>query len=248
MSPTSGGGRYVLYLSSVLTGGILAHSYDYPLAMRTRKVSPKMRTRVPSTPKSFTVVAPLLHANVPTFYPTTIQNMKTKTISFLIVLWSDRIKAFQPLHRGQHAGCRSSSSTAVVLQASQHSYEEDIERLMSDYQKLQKQLWADIRQIHRMDALKDLEGMMEKAVDMTALKRFQQEERLMEAEKLEANAASKVDYAQQLKEKSKKERQWAQDELALVESIEDGYEDLERLRDMSVAHAASQVEKDANEL
>jgi hypothetical protein len=173
----------------------------------------------------------------------------TTNLCFLLfagVSWS-AVEAFRPLQRGRCRCIYTSSSSALCLLSSlQH--EEDIERLMTEYQQLQNKLWSDIRHVHRIEALKDVEGMLEKAVDMTALKRYQQENRIMQAAEIEASSTSKVEYAQQLKEKAHQESQWAENEAALVESIEDGYEDLERLRDLSVAHAAHQVEKDADEL
>jgi hypothetical protein len=54
--------------------------------------------------------------------------------------------------------------------------------------------------------------------------------------------------AHALHEQAQAEAMSAEREAALIESFDAGYEDMERLRDLSVAHASHDLENDAEEL
>ena len=100
-----------------------------------------------------------------------------------------------------------------------------------------------------MDEAKDVsQEMFEKAADITALEKYKQEEKLADANEHIAHAMGDMQRAQALQEQAHADAKWAEDEAAMVENIDAGYEDLERLRDLSVSHAAHQLEEDARDL
>lgn len=161
--------------------------------------------------------------------------MKTTILLFLEITLSE---AFVPL---QVPLVRCTSLNSI-------SNEEAIEKLHDEYRKLQDLLLQDLEQ-HKMKEAKEIsEIMFEKAAEMTAFEKYQQEEKLERANENLDHALGDLEQAQALYEEARSDSQWAEDEAAMVESLDAGYEDMERLRDLSVHHAAHQLEEDARDM
>jgi hypothetical protein len=88
------------------------------------------------------------------------------------------------------------------------------------------------------------EQMLVRAADLAELERFQQQEKLRAAKDILKMVAGTREYAQSLARESHMISSEAAFEAQLVESMDAQYEDLERLRDMAVQHAAAGEEKD----
>jgi len=157
------------------------------------------------------------------------------TITSLLILCAALSEAFTPLPRLLHSPTRLLSA-----------YDDQaIARLQEEYRQLQDVLLQDLEE-HKMAEAKDIsQEMFEKAAEMTSYQKHQQEEKLEEANEHLQHALSDLEHAQALQEQAHGDAEWSEDEAAMVESLEAGYEDLERLRDLSVHHAAHHLEEDA---
>lgn len=127
------------------------------------------------------------------------------------------------------------------------SNEDAIEKLRDEYRQLQDLLLQDLDQHKMGDAEALSEIMFEKAADMNAFEKYQQEEKLEQAHEKLDHALGDLEQAQALYEEARGDSEWAEDEAAMVESLDAGYEDMERLRDLSVHHAAHHLEEDARD-
>jgi hypothetical protein len=152
--------------------------------------------------------------------------------------------AFQPLSMGK--------ATPRVMTATQSSANANaIFQIQEDYrllrERLQQSLAAGKQEI---DPIAFTEEMLDKASDLAALQRYQQNEILSQAQKELRHARQDHVLADAIQQQAHIEYMLAKEQADLLEGFEDkdGYEDLERLRDMSVAHAESQLEHDAKEL
>jgi hypothetical protein len=95
-----------------------------------------------------------------------------------------------------------------------------IARLQNEYRTLQDVLFQTL-EAQKYDKAEDVsEEIFEKAVELNAYQRYQQEEKLVQA--------------------------GAEDEAAMIESFGHEYEDHERARDLAVAHATHNLEQDLN--
>lgn len=161
------------------------------------------------------------------------------TTTVLLFLAATLSEAFAPLPTFSHV-----STTRLALSAN----EEAISRLQEEYRSLQALLLNDLEQ-HKMEEAKDVsQEMFEKAAETNAFQKYEQEEKLSEANEHLQQAMGDLERAQALQEEAHGDAAWAEDEAAMVESLDAGYEDLERLRDLSVNHAAHQLEEDARDL
>ena len=160
------------------------------------------------------------------------------TITLLIILLAATSEAFSPLSTFSHNPTRLLSSIN----------DEAIARLQKEYRELQDVLLQDLEQHQMAEAKEVSEEMFEKAAELTAFQKYQQEEKLEEANEHLQKAIGDLEQAQALQEQAHADAEWSQDEANMVESLEAGYEDLERLRDLSVHHAAQHLEEDAREL
>jgi len=150
-------------------------------------------------------------------------------------------EAFTPLP----ALSRTHASTRLAMSGAN---DEAIARLQEEYRQLQSVLLQDLEE-HKMKEARDIsEEMFEKAADMTSLKKYEQQEKLDEATNHLERAKGDLEQAQALQEEAHGDAEWAEDEAAMVESLDAGYEDMERLRDLSVTHAAQQLEEDARDM
>ena len=90
--------------------------------------------------------------------------------------------------------------------------------------------------------------MLEHAVDLTAMERYLQEDYLAASVKEVERAEDKARYSEMLKQEAHKDVIGAEDQAGLLETWESSDRDKERLRDLSVAHAARELELDAQEM
>lgn len=149
-------------------------------------------------------------------------------------------EAFVPLPTFTHARARIRLAMSAEEDAA-------IAQLQAEYSSLQASLLNDLQE-HKMDEAKDIsQEMFEKAVDINALKKYQQQEKLSEANEHLQHALGDLEQAQALQDQARGDAAWSEDEASMVESLDAGYEDLERLRDLSVSHAAHQLEEDCRD-
>jgi hypothetical protein len=161
-----------------------------------------------------------------------------------ILILSAETWSFQP---------RSMGRSGVVAVHMSKANENAILQIQEEYRELREKL--------RQGLLKDEDGdldsialtqeLLEKARDMAALQRYRQEEIIMGAQKDLRHAQQDHVLADAVQQQAHEEYKIAQEQLQQLESFEDtgtGYEDRERLRDMSVVHAASHIEHDAKEI
>lgn len=161
----------------------------------------------------------------------------------------DRSHSFLPL-----PNVRSSPSTMIARMSLAN--ENAILKLQEEYRQMREKFRH--RLLHEQDGVDDdldtiafTQELLEKAADMAAFQRYQQEEVVLEAEKELRHAHQDHVLADATQQQAHEESKIAQEELAKLEFFEDldsGYEDQERLRDLSIAHAASHLEQDAKEL
>jgi len=130
------------------------------------------------------------------------------------------------------------------------STEETLARLEKEFRELQNNFAHDLEAhiVQEADAAELAESMLEMAVDITALQRYRQLELVRSAQKELRQSLDDLQRAKSLKEQAHGEAMSAEHEAQLLESIDAAYEDLERLRDLSVSHAAHHLEHDAKEL
>ncbi|KAG7337368.1 hypothetical protein IV203_000017 [Nitzschia inconspicua] len=159
----------------------------------------------------------------------------------------DVISSFRPVPAVRY-------SSRVVIARMSLANENAILKIQKEYGQLREKLRQGL--LHEgegvdVDPIAFTQELLEKATDMVALQRYQQEEIIMKAAKELRHARSDHVLADAVQQQAHEEYEMAQEALQQLESFEDsvsGYEDRERLRDMSVAHAASHVEHDAREL
>ena len=163
--------------------------------------------------------------------------MKTTILLFLAIAQSEAFVL--PL--------KVPSFRSAVARLDSVSNEEAIAQLHDEYRQLQDLLLQDLDQHKMGDAEAVSEIMFEKAAEMTAFEKYQQEEKLDQAHEKLDHALGDLEQAQALYEEARGDSEWAEDEAAMVESLDAGYEDMERLRDLSVHHAAHHLEEDARD-
>ena len=141
---------------------------------------------------------------------------------------------------------KSSVASVTVLRST--NYDGVLARLQNEYKELQQTLLDDLAVNRKVEADQVAETILEKAVDVAAVQRYEQMEIIDEASKELMHASDDKVRAHALHEQAHVEAMSAEREAAFVESIDAGYEDLERLRDLSVAHAAHHLENNAKDL
>jgi hypothetical protein len=142
---------------------------------------------------------------------------------------------------------KSSRATSIAILKSTN-YEDVIARLQYEYEELQETLLRDQAMHKKEDSDQVARAILEKAVDVADLQRHKQMEIIDEAQKELIHASDDKMRAHALHEQAQAEAMSAEREAALIESFDAGYEDMERLRDLSVAHANHDLENDAEEL
>lgn len=138
-------------------------------------------------------------------------------------------------------------ATVTSLKASSVN-DEMLTRLKSEYKELQQRLLSDLANHNKVDAEEVGEEMIKKASDVAALLRYKQQEIIDAAEKAIEVADAKRVYAHSLREALHREAMGAEREAKIIDSIDDAYEDLERVRDLAVSHADHHLEEDMKDL
>jgi hypothetical protein len=140
------------------------------------------------------------------------------------------------------------SSVASVAALRSTTYDDVLARLQNEYKELQQTLLRDLAMHKKVEADQVAQTILEKAVDVAAVERYKQMEIIDEAQKELIHASDDKMRAHALHEQAHAEAMSAEREADLIESIDAAYEDMERLRDLSVAHAAHHLENDAEDL
>jgi len=170
-------------------------------------------------------------------------NVMMEIFAFLIVLLLSTGAAFTP-----NMPVTKTMTTSRLSLTTDALNDEVIDRLKREYRELQDKLFQDLEE-HKMEAAaEDEREIFEKAVDLASVQRQKEEEKLSEAEHHWIQALGDLDEAEKLKAQARSDAAMAEEEAAMIESIDAGYEDEERRRDLSVAHAAHKLEDDANDL
>jgi hypothetical protein len=167
--------------------------------------------------------------------------MIQKTV-FLLFLSGALTEAFVLLPR-----IKSSCVTSVAVLRST-TYDDILARLQNEYKELQDLLLDDLAVDEKVEAEQVAQVILEKAVDVAAVQRYKQMEIIDEAQKELIHASDDRMRAHTLHEQAHAEAMSAEHEAALLESIDAGYDDMERLRDLSVAHSSHDLENDAEDL
>jgi hypothetical protein len=137
-------------------------------------------------------------------------------------------------------------ASVAVLRST--SYDDVLARLQYEYEDLQETLIRDLAMHKEVEAEQVAQAILEKAVDVADVQRHKQMDIIDEAQKELIHASDDKMRAHALHEQAHAEALSADREAALLESFDAGYDDLERLRDLSVAHASHNLENDAEEL
>jgi hypothetical protein len=191
----------------------------------------------------------------------------------LLVLWDKKnnnnnvVMSFQPLSKLMTT---TTSSIVDVMTTARMSLanENAILKIQEEYRQMREKLRQGLLSFSLslpeeghdsdknnnnsvVDPITFTQELLEKAADLAALQRYQQEEIIMEAQKELRHAQQDHVLADAMQHQAQEQYKMAQQQWKQLESFEDvksGYEDQERLRDMSVAHAAEHMEHDAKEL
>jgi hypothetical protein len=140
----------------------------------------------------------------------------------------------------------TSRERSAIADRSANAHDADIARVQSEFSDLKKQLF-DTKDI-KMKAEDVVQMMLEKAQDLAAFQKYKQEEIFDKANVDFRHAHADLEAAHILHESAAREACGAEREVAMVESVDDAYEDKERARELAVAHAAQKLEKDARDL
>lgn len=135
--------------------------------------------------------------------------------------------------------------------ASSDVNDNEITRIQNEYKELREKVLhsqVDSEDTPAMQADEIATMMLEKAAELASLQKFKQAEIIDEAEAEYRHAHGDVETARNLHRSASQDAVAAEIQASMVESIGADYEDRERLRDLSVVHAAHQVEHDAHEL
>jgi hypothetical protein len=142
-------------------------------------------------------------------------------------------------------------TTTRLLSSSSGSNEETLDRLQREFGDMQKTLLDGLAHPDENDKAVSAElaqDMLEKAMNVAAVQRYQQAELLAQAQEQLAHARMDKERAHTILEQAQQDAQGASLEASLVEHVDEVYEDRERMRDMSVAHAARKMIQDAKDL
>lgn len=129
------------------------------------------------------------------------------------------------------------------------STEDHLAQLENEYKILQDRLLRDLAttNVHG-NAEEIVEDMLGKAADVAAFQRFRMAEVVEEADVEMKRARDDRKRAHFVKEEAHDEAISAAQEAAMIEEFGAAYEDLERVRDLSVVHADHALEHDASEI
>jgi hypothetical protein len=157
--------------------------------------------------------------------------------TFLLLLLTAKAEAFVP----KPAFCRKT----VPLNESVN--DENIARIAHDFEEIVNEFGVK-EQYTDEERIRLTEVMLEKASEMAAFQKYKQNEILSEAADELAHGRGDAERAGGEQIRVRKDAAASEREAALLESIDADYEDRERLRDLSVAHAATHLEEDLKDL
>eukprot|EP00978_Attheya_sp_CCMP212_P014316 scaffold36394_cov54-Attheya_sp.AAC.2 len=146
---------------------------------------------------------------------------------------------------------RSPRTRSFALKTAADDQVNDIKKEFSDLQhKLFNELEAKkVSSQHGVVEAEEIaEEMIEKAIKITGAMRDVNTEHMASAEKELKHALENEELSEEMMAQAHKDSEAAMKQTLMLETMEDGYESMERLRDMSVAHAAHHVEEDAKSL
>ena len=139
-------------------------------------------------------------------------------------------------------------NTIAVGQRMSLKNENAISEIQERYREMRETLRQSLEAGEGIDPIAFTEELLQKAADMAALQRYQQESIIVDAQKELRHAEMDHVLADAVKQQAHAESVLAQEQVEELEAFEDEFEDKERQRDLSVAHAAAQIEHDAKEL
>lgn len=131
------------------------------------------------------------------------------------------------------------------------STESFLAKLEEEYADLQDSLLLELStmNVHGHDHAEEIvEDMLEKAADVAAFQRYRMEEVVEEADDEMRHARSDRRAARFVKEQAHQDAAMAAHDADMAKDFDGAYEDLERVRDLSVVHADQLLEKDAERL
>jgi hypothetical protein len=156
---------------------------------------------------------------------------------------------FPGTYRTRRFGIERAATSFVITRMSLDN-DSAILRIQEDYRQLREKIHQGMEENQGIDPIAITEELLEKASNMVAIQRYQQEQILLDAQKQLRHAQQDHTLAHAIQQQAHEESLLAQQQVKQVESFEDqhtGYEDQERLRDMSIAHAAARLEHDAKD-
>jgi hypothetical protein len=135
-----------------------------------------------------------------------------------------------------------------LVKVSSAIHDDAIARLQNEYKELEDNMYQDVKdhKVGEVDVAAYAEAMVEKAAEMVSFQRYKDEEAIGEADAKLAQAKQDLRHAQARRREAHDQAVGAAEQAALIESIDAAYEDLERLRDLSVVHAARHLEEDTS--
>jgi hypothetical protein len=169
--------------------------------------------------------------------------INSKTSLLLLLLLMAKAEAFAHCRLAFHR------MNAVLREDKQSVNDESIARTTHDFEELVKE-FRDVKEDYVTDEerIRLTEVILEKAADMTAFQKYKQEEILSEVTDELVHAHGDVERAEEEKRRVHQDAAASEHEASLLESVDADYEDQERVRDLSVAHAAHHLEDDLQDL
>lgn len=168
----------------------------------------------------------------------------------IFVLWASSVESFG-IVPATGTFSRFSTSLAALKSSSPtpSPYDEVLDRLQGEYKALQDELLEDLVKKNDKAAAEDVaEEMLEKAAATVAVQKYKHQEELDKAHADALNAEEDVKKVKALEREAHGDAEGADAEAGMLETIDAAYEELERLRDSSVAHASRHLEEDLRDV
>ena len=172
-----------------------------------------------------------------------MKNLSYLSIAAAVAFVGTPVESFLPLPNA--VGIHRAATTVLRMSLDN---ENSIAKIQEDYREMREKLRQGLEAGSLLDPIAFTEELLQKAADMAALQRYQQEEIIQDAQKELRHAEMDHVLADAVHQQAHAESQLAQEQVEELEAFEEGYEDQERQRDLSVAHANAHIEHDAEEL
>jgi len=183
--------------------------------------------------------------------PTTMKSLTSPLfrLCLLLLMWTASVESFGVISPFVSARSRIRTDVASKMSPSSSSapspYDETLSRLEKEYKLLQRELLHDLNLKHDEVAAEEVaEEMLEKAAAAVAVQKYKFQEELDRAHEELVEADAELERVQALEKEAHGDAAGAELEASLLESIDAAYEDMERVRDMSVSHASHHLEDD----